>query len=176
MERSAIDIKQFTTRAYSFFEDDWLLLTCGSFAKQDFNAMTISWGSLGVMWGRPFAQVVVRPIRYTYAFMERYDSFTLCAFPAVYHKTLSMLGTKSGRDGNKIAEAGLTPTAAQCIDAPGYAEASLIIECRKMYWQDMDPTHFLDPGIEKIYPTKDYHRIYFGEILSVEGMDAYRVV
>lgn len=176
MERAAIDIKKFSIRPYSFFEKDWLLLTCGSFQKQDYNAMTISWGSLGVMWGRPFAQVVVRPIRYTYAFMERYDSFTLCAFPAVYHPALSLLGTKSGRDMDKIAEAGLTPAASQCVDAPAYAEASLVIECRKMYWQDMDPTHFLDPGIAKIYPEQDYHRIYFGEIVSVEGIEPYGIL
>ena len=175
MERSAIDIKKLAIRPYGFFEEDWLLLTCGNFAEQDFNAMTISWGSLGVVWGRPFAQVVVRPIRYTYEFMERYDSFTLCAFPAVYHQALSLMGTKSGRDVDKITEAGLTPTASRCIDAPGYAEASLIIECRKMYWQDMDPTHFLDPSIAKIYPGKDFHRIYYGEILSVEGMEPYRI-
>ncbi len=173
MERSPIDIKKFAVQPYSFFEEDWLLLTCGNFARQEYNAMTISWGSLGVMWGRPFAQVVVRPMRYTYEFMERHDSFTLCAFPAAFHTALSMLGTKSGRDGDKIAAAGLTPIASGSVDAPGYAEASLIIQCRKIYWQDMDPSHFLDASIGKIYAQRDYHRIYYGEILSVEGIASY---
>ena len=80
--------------------------------------MTISWGSLGVMWGRPFVQVVVRPQRYTFEFMERYQTFTLCAFPRQYHQALSLLGTKSGRDGDKIAEAGLTPTSAPASRRP----------------------------------------------------------
>ena len=35
-----------------------------------------------------------------------------------------------------------------------------------MYWQDMNPANFLNPAIEKNYPLKDYHRIYFGEILA----------
>ena len=174
MERKAIAIEEFNINAYSFFENDWLLLTSGDFAAGKYNAMTISWGSLGVMWGHPFVQVVVRPHRYTFEFMERYDTFTLCAFPRQYHRALSLLGTKSGRDGDKIAQSGLTPIAASRIAAPGYAEAGLVMECRKIYWQDYDPGHFLDPDIAKNYPQQDYHRIYFGEILAVIGTDAYR--
>ncbi len=173
MERKPIDIKNFTTKAYGLFEVNWLLLTSGDFSASRYNAMTISWGSLGVMWNHPFAQVVVRPVRYTYEFMEQFDSFTLCAFPRAYHQALSLLGAKSGRDGDKIAEAGLTPIASSCVDAPGYAEAELIIECHKMYWQDLDPSHFLYPEIERNYPQKDYHRIYYGEILAVHGTEQY---
>ncbi len=175
MERSPIAIDKLTIQAYGLFEVQWLLLTSGDFTARDYNAMTISWGSLGVMWNRPFAQVVVRPVRHTYNFMERYDSFTLCAFPKTYHRALSLLGTKSGRDGDKIAEAGLTPIASTCIAAPGYAEAELIIECRKIYWQDLDPSHFLSQQIERNYPQKDYHRVYFGEILAVQGSQPYAV-
>lgn len=174
MERKPIAIEEFNLNAYSFFEKDWLLLTSGDFAEGKFNAMTISWGSLGVMWGRPFAQVVVRPHRYTFAFMEHYPTFTLCAFPRQFRRALSLLGTKSGRDGDKIAESGLTPTAASRIPAPAYAEAGLVLECRKIYWQDYDPGHFLDPEIAGNYPQQDYHRVYFGEILAVTGTDLYR--
>jgi flavin reductase (DIM6/NTAB) family NADH-FMN oxidoreductase RutF len=173
MERKPIDIKDFTTQGYSFFEIDWLLLSSGDFSAGKYNAMTISWGSLGVMWNRPFAQVVVRPQRYTFEFMERYDTFTLSAFPRQYHQALSLLGTKSGRDGDKISEAGLTAVASTCVAAPTYAEASVVLECRKIYWQDYDPAHFLDPSIARNYPARDYHRVYFGEILAVLGTDAY---
>ncbi len=174
MERKPISIDEFLIRPYRFFEIDWLLLTSGDFHAGQYNAMTISWGSLGVMWSRPFVQVVVRPQRYTFKFIERFDTFTVCAFPKQYHKALSLLGTKSGRDGNKIAEAGLTPTAAHNIAAPAYTEASLVLECRKMYWQDFDPAHFLDPEIARNYHAQDYHRVYYGQILAVEGTDAYR--
>jgi flavin reductase (DIM6/NTAB) family NADH-FMN oxidoreductase RutF len=174
MERSPIAIENLTVKAYSFFEIDWLLLTCGDYEQRHYNAMTISWGSLGVMWGRPFFQVVVRPQRYTREFIEKYDTFTVCAFPKQYHQALSLLGTKSGRDMDKIARAGLTPIAAACVAAPVYAEASLVIECRKIYWQDLDPAHFLNPEIGRNYPMKDYHRIYYGEILAVQGTDQYQ--
>ncbi len=173
MERKPIAIENLALKPYTFFELDWLLLTSGEYSQRAFNAMTISWGSLGVIWGRPFMQVVVRPHRYTYEFMEHYSTFTVCAFPKEYHPALSLLGAKSGRDGDKIAEAGLTPIPATCISAPAYAEASLVIECRKIYWQDLDPSHFLDPAIDRNYPRKDYHRAYYGEILAVHGTQAY---
>jgi len=150
-----------------------MLLTSGDFAAGHFNTMTVGWGSLGVMWGRPFVQVVVRPTRYTYGFMEQYESFTLCAFPKAYRQALQILGTRSGRDGDKIAEAGLTPIASTQVPAPGFDEADLIVECRKMYWQDMDPSHILDPTIEKHYVKKDYHRIYFGEVVAINRTEAY---
>jgi flavin reductase (DIM6/NTAB) family NADH-FMN oxidoreductase RutF len=128
--------------------------------------MTVGWGSLGTMWGKPFAQVVVRPSRYTREFMEAYDTFTLCAFPENHRKALQLLGSKSGRDGDKIAEAGLTPAASSAVAAPCFEEAELVIECRKIYWQDMDAANFVDADIRKNYPQKDYHRIYFGEIVA----------
>ena len=86
------------------FDEQWLLLTGGDFARGKFNAMTISWGSLGIIWGRPFVQVVVRPTRYTHEFMERFDTFTVTAFPERHRRALNLLGSKSGRDGDKIAE------------------------------------------------------------------------
>jgi flavin reductase (DIM6/NTAB) family NADH-FMN oxidoreductase RutF len=173
--RVPIPFDEFLVKAHHLWAKQWLLLTAGDFAGGRFNTMTVGWGSVGTMWGRPFAQVVVRPIRYTYEFIERYDTFTLCAFPQRYRRALNLLGTKSGRDGDKIAEAGLTPVASTQVAAPGFAEADLILECRKIYWDDMAPSRFLDPTIEGNYPNKDYHRIYFGQILAIYGAGHYRV-
>lgn len=174
MKRQSIPIEEFVVKPYHLWHVQNLVLTSGDFAKGHFNAMTVGWGSLGVMWSVPFAQVVVRPTRYTYGFTEQYDTFTLCAFPKKYAPAVQLLGTKSGRDGNKIAEAELTPCASTQIAAPSFAEAELVIECRKMYWDDMKPAQFLDPRIERRYPNKDYHRIYFGEIVAVLGRAHHR--
>lgn len=173
MSLKFIQIEEFVIKPIHLWEIQWLLLTSGDFNEKKFNAMTVGWGSVGYMWRRPFVQVVVRPIRYTYEFMERYDTFTLCAFPNPYQAALNVLGTTSGRDGDKIGKAGLTPVASKKIDAPGYAEAELVLECRKMYWDDVHPEHFLDPGISANYPRKDYHRIYFGEILSIQADEKF---
>lgn len=167
-------VDQLLVKSHSLWADQWLLLTCGDFAAGDYNAMTVAWGSLGVIWEKPFAMVPVRPDRYTFQFMERYETFTLCAFAEKYRDALQLLGTRSGRDGNKIAEAGLTPVKSRQVAAPGYAEAELVLECKKMYWNDLNPDHFLDPKIATKYPRKDYHRVYFGEVLAVSGSEQYR--
>ena len=172
-ERSPINMDSFIIQAHSLWLKKWLVLTCGDFEKGTFNAMTVGWGSFGIMWNKPFAQVVVRPTRYTYEFMEKYESFTLCAFPKEYRKALRVIGSKSGRDGNKIAEAGLTPIASAKVASPGFAQAELIVELKKMYWSDFDPDHFLDNTIENNYPLKDYHRAYFGEILAINATPSY---
>ena len=173
MELTNIPIDRYVAHSYGLWEHSWLLLTSGDFAAHDFNCMTVSWGGLGQMWGRPIAMVVVRPQRYTRQFIEKYPTFTLCAFPRLYRPALNLLGSRSGRDGDKIAASGLIPAASTCVAAPGYDQAELILECRKIYWHDFDPAHFLEPEIDKNYPTGDYHRMYFGEILAVRGTAAY---
>jgi flavin reductase (DIM6/NTAB) family NADH-FMN oxidoreductase RutF len=135
--------------------------------------MTISWGALGTLWSKPFAFVAVRHSRYTYQFMQKYDTFTLTAFPDKYHQALSLLGNKSGRDGDKIAESGLTPEPATMVAAPTFEEAEIVIECQKMYANDLNPAHFLDEGMYRHYPNRDFHRIYYGEILFASGSDEY---
>ena len=174
MVRHSIPFDEFLVKAHKIWAKQWMLLTTGDFNKGHFNTMTVGWGSFGTMWNKPFAQVVVRPTRYTYEFIEQYETFTLCAFPKSYQKSLQILGTESGRDGDKIAKAGITPIAAHHVDAPGFAEAELIVECRKIYWDDLNPEQFLEPSIEDNYPLKDYHRIYFGKIIEVSGDDSYK--
>jgi flavin reductase (DIM6/NTAB) family NADH-FMN oxidoreductase RutF len=167
MKRELIALNDFNIRIFHLWDVRSLLLTSGDYARKHFNAMTIGWGSIGYIWQRPFIQVVVRPVRYTYEFMERYDTFTVCAFPKQFDAALQLLGTRSGRDGDKIAESGLTPVSSEKVAAPSYLEANLVLECRKVYWDDLEPGHFLDLSIGKNYPRQDYHRIYFGEILAI---------
>ena len=150
-----------------------MLLSSGNLQTGDFNMMTIGWGAFGTMWNKPLAMVVVRPTRYTIEFMEKYPDFTITAFPNEYRKALSILGTKSGRDTNKLALSGLSPIAAKMVSSPSYAESELSIECRKIYFDDLQPEHFLDKSIMNNYPDRDFHRIYFGEIVYVEGIASY---
>lgn len=173
MDLREIPVSDLTLKPFHLWDWTWFLLTAGDFARGEFNTMTVAWGSLGMLWNKPFAQVVVRPTRHTFGFMERHETFTLCAFPSEHRKALKLLGTLSGRDGDKIAKAGLTPVASASVPAPTFAEADLILECRKTYWDDFDPRKFLDASIEGHYPARDYHRIYYGEILSLRGTEAY---
>lgn len=169
MTNSPITTQELHLKPFLIFDDQWFLLTCGSLSDQHFNSMTISWGSLGIMWNKPFIQVVVRPTRYTDEFMQQYPDFSVCAFPESHRKALSLLGSKSGRDGDKLAETGLTPCPGRSINSPVFKEANLIFECRKIYTDVFHPEHFLDPAIERVYTQNDYHAIYFGEIIGISG-------
>ncbi|MCF7826141.1 MAG: flavin reductase family protein, partial [Candidatus Marinimicrobia bacterium] len=125
-----------------------------------------AWGSIGCMWEKPFAQIVVRPQRYTRGYVDHSDAFTLCAFPEKYAGDLTIMGTISGRDGDKLSQTNFTPRPSTVVAPPSYNEACLILECRTMYRQDMDPAGFVDQSTHEIYKEKDYHRIYYGEILK----------
>jgi flavin reductase (DIM6/NTAB) family NADH-FMN oxidoreductase RutF len=160
-----IDATTLLTKPIDLWMRQWLLLTAGT--MDDCNMMTVAWGSIGCMWSMPFVQIVVRPQRYTYGYLEKTDNFTLCAFPEEYRKALQTLGTLSGRDGDKLSKTNLTLRESTKVSSPAYNEASLILECRKIYIQDIDPKGFLDPAIDKNYSAKDYHRVYFGDILAV---------
>jgi len=73
-----------------------------------------------------------------------------------------------------VKQCGLTPIASTKIDAPGFAEAELIIECKKIYSDDYKPDRFLAEHIERSYRSKNYHRIYFGEIEAVWGTAGFK--
>jgi flavin reductase (DIM6/NTAB) family NADH-FMN oxidoreductase RutF len=176
MKRIKIKPTELNLKPHQIWLNQWFLLTSGDFQKNEYNTMTVAWGSIGTMWNKPFAQIVVRPTRYTYEFTEKYDSFTLCSFPEKYRKALNLLGTKSGRDGDKIQESGLTIIESEMVKAPCFGEAELIIECVKIYWDDFKPDQFLKQEIHKTYPLQDYHRIYFGEIVSISGTEDYKSV
>ncbi|WP_191397844.1 flavin reductase family protein [Flavonifractor sp. An306] len=159
-----IDPKSLDQNVFSMIGDQWMLLTAGT--REKCNTMTASWGGLGVLWGKPVATVYIRPQRYTLEFVEREEWFTLAFFGEEYRKALALCGSKSGRDIDKVKECGFTVETAD--GAPYFAQADLVLVCRKAYWQDMDPTHFLDGEIDgKWYPEKDYHRIFIGEIETV---------
>ncbi len=173
MTRREIAFETLQTRPLALFDKQWALLGAGDLEADQYNCMTISWGSMGTMWNRPFVQVVVRKTRYTYRFMEAHDTFTVSFFPEACRAALELLGSKSGRDGDKIRESGLTPVAALRAAAPGFAEAELVLSCRKIFQNDIKPDQFLDPSINLHYPRKDYHRSYFGEVLAIEAVEAY---
>ena len=173
MPRSEIPFSRFRMRVFETIGAEWLALTAGTFTPRACNSMTVATAGLGVWFGKPVAWVFVRPQRYTYQFMERAGDFTLCAFPRRFRAALQLLGSRSGRDTDKVKEAGLTLIPSAKVEAPGFDEADLILECRKLYFQDLEPAHILDPGLAGKYPQRDFHRVYCGEVLAAFGAPAY---
>ena len=141
----------------------WMLLAAGT--ENDFNFMTVSWGMMGELWFKPAVTVYVRHSRHTYGYMENNDTFTLTVLKPEYKEALKIAGSKSGRDVDKLAETGLT--AAFVDGCPTFEEAAYTIVCKKMYAAEMPEEYFLDTeAFEKSYPTRDFHRMYIGEIVS----------
>jgi flavin reductase (DIM6/NTAB) family NADH-FMN oxidoreductase RutF len=136
--------------------------------------MTVGWGGIGYFWKRPFVVIAVRPSRYTYEFLEKYPDFTLNLFPEQYDEQVAWCGAHSGRTVDKLKHTGLTAMAGRQVSSPVFAEAELVLECRKLYWSDLEPAHFLAQHIASNYSKKDYHRMYLGEILAASGTPAYR--
>jgi flavin reductase (DIM6/NTAB) family NADH-FMN oxidoreductase RutF len=174
MERIDIDPVRLALRPVHSWKGRSFLLAAGDFAAGLYNFMTVGWGALGYMWKKPLALIVVRPTRYTYEFLERYPDFTLNLFPERYAEQVAWCGAHSGREVDTVRHSGLTPTAGRRAAAPVFAEAELALECRKTYFSDLRPEHFLAEYIEGNYPRKDYHRMYCGEILAASGTQAYR--
>lgn len=156
-------MEPFQTDAFRVFDKQWALVTAGSL--DDYNTMTISWGGLGTLWSRPVATVYVKPIRYTYQFLEKNEYFTVSFFPEEYKKDLGILGSKSGRDGDKVALTGLTPKAVE--HGVGFEQASATLICKKIYWQDLNPGHMPQDVIGAYYQSEAPHRIYLGEVTGI---------
>ena len=107
----------------------------------------------------------MRPQRYTYAFCEAADTLSLTFFDANWRDALKLCGTKSGRDLDKYAATGLTPVFDG--DVPYIAQARMVLECKKLYVDDLKKANFLDPALLKNYPIDDFHRVYICEITKV---------
>jgi flavin reductase (DIM6/NTAB) family NADH-FMN oxidoreductase RutF len=143
---------------------EWALVTAGS--KASCNPMTVSWGGMGVLWGKNVVYIFIRDSRYTKEFLESGDLFSLSFLGEDYRDALNYCGAHSGRDRDKFAEAGLTPAFRHSIPYPD--EANLVILCRKMAAVPITGDMFTDPKImSKWYTDGDMHTMYVGEIIDL---------
>ncbi len=160
-----VDSRDLSENIFRLFGEDWFLITAGK--PDNFNLMTASWGTMGMFWNKPIAICFIRPTRHTFNFSEEEDYFSMSFLKEGNREILNYCGSKSGRDFNKITETGLLPVEME-NGTIGYEQAKLIVECKKIYFDDLKPVFFLpDNADEKFYPNKDYHRMYFGEIVAV---------
>ena len=149
------------------------LLAMGN--REEHNAMTIGWGSLGVLWSTPVYTVYVSSSRYSYKLLEKYDTFTVSFLNKSHLKDVMYLGHHSGRDGDKISKTNLHLSYTQNGN-PMFDEAFMVIECRKIYGGPYDSTKFGDVP-KQIYGRASFgvHSEYVGEIMNVFVKDENRV-
>ncbi|MBO4384540.1 MAG: flavin reductase family protein [Clostridia bacterium] len=154
----------FTADILKLFDEKWALVTAG--APDSFNTMTVSWGGMGTLWSRPVVTVYIKPVRYTHEFLDRNEYFTVSFFDGRYKKALALLGSKSGRDTNKVALSGLTPKEIT-PEAVGFEEAEATIVCRRILRQDLDLEAIPDFAKKTYYETEAPHTMYIGEIEKI---------
>ena len=131
------------------------------------NTMTISWGSLGIMWRKPVCTVMVRPSRYTYGILDEAREFTLSIpLDDTLAEALALCGSKSGRDMNKFAAAQLSVTSGRVVNAPIIAGPCLYLECRVLYRQDMEPGALPQQDETLFYAAGDHHTFFTAEIVA----------
>lgn len=154
---------EFTTDIFAQYDKKWALLTAGS--QENFNTMTISWGGLGTLWNKPVATVYVRTSRYTHDYMDSNDYFTVSFYPEDYKHTLGILGSRSGRDMDKIHESGLTSK--QLDNSVTFEEAELTLVCKKLIRQPLDVEKMPENVAEQFYSKDAPHDMYIGEVVAI---------
>ncbi|MCD7898695.1 MAG: flavin reductase [Bacteroides sp.] len=160
---------ELTDNVIELIGKEWMLITAGD--KSSYNMMTASWGGMGFIWQKPSTFIFVRSHRYTYQFLQREESFTISFLGEQNRKALTICGSKSGRDTDKVNETGLTP-----IETPSrlmsFEEARMIIECKKMFVQELNINNLREPYKQQIikdaYTKEDIqHQQFISEIKNI---------
>ncbi|MDL2281278.1 flavin reductase family protein [Selenomonadales bacterium OttesenSCG-928-I06] len=139
-------------------------------ANDKVNTMTIGWGTIGIIWGKPVFMVMVRKSRFTKTLIDQSKEFTV-SFPTPLNDqiqiALNFCGTKSGRDMDKISAASLNTKEAQEINTPIIDIPGLHLECVVALAEDMSGSTLSKEFNDAFYPDKsDYHTLYFGKIVA----------
>ncbi len=151
--------------AINMIGHDWMLIAAGN--PGDYNMMTASWGSMGWLWQKPVITTFVRPQRHTHNFTEREDYFTVTFYEEKDKDILKKMGTVSGRNFDKMGYEKLTPVLTENASI-AFEEAVIVLECKKLYASKLKGSDFVLEGVaDSMYPDKDFHTMYVGEIVNV---------
>ncbi|MCR5203253.1 MAG: flavin reductase [Lachnospiraceae bacterium] len=154
---------EFNTDIFKQFDKKWALLTAGK--EDNFNTMTISWGGLGTLWNKPVATVYVRESRLTHEYMDKEEYFTVSFYPESLKEILSVMGSKSGRDIDKMNYEGLTKVKAG--ESVSFKEAEVTLVCKKLYMGALDVSKMPEDVQKSAYAAGDPHDMYIGEVVDI---------
>lgn len=164
MKWEKTEVQDLQMKPVAAFDKDWMALAVGTSAK--FNAMTISWGTIGELWNKPVVIVFVSSDRATKKLMDENKYFSVSAFPSSAKDALVYIGSRSFRDEpDKVANAGLTAEFS-ALGTPMFKEACLTIECKKIYSEPFKED-LLPEDVKPRYESMGIHTAYIGEIINV---------
>ncbi len=135
------------------------------------NTMAIGWGTLGTIWARPVFVAYVRVSRYTRELLDKNPEFTVnIPVGKIDPRISKVCGSMSGRDVDKVEEAGLTPVDGEKVSVPAIAEMPITLECRVLLRQKQDDSLLPEDIKARFYPDSgdgmDEHITYIGEIVG----------
>lgn len=141
------------------------------------NSMTVSWGTIGIEWGKAIFTIFIRENRFTKHQLDKNPEFTVNIPIGTFdRKILGVCGTKSGHNTNKISELNLSLEEPKSISVPGIKELPLTLECKVIYKQKQDKNEIKEEILKDCYPqdvegsfhgaNRDFHTAYYGEIVS----------
>jgi flavin reductase (DIM6/NTAB) family NADH-FMN oxidoreductase RutF len=154
----------------NIMEDNIKKIIKGAFltvrAGNALNTMTIGWATIGFIWQKPIMMVAVRSSRHTFGIIEAAEDFTVTIPEKDMAKEIAFCGSKSGRDLDKFKKCNLEISSGQKVVSPIIKTPGHHYECKIVYKSAMAPA-YLDKNYDRaLYPQKDYHTLYFGEILA----------
>lgn len=171
MAKIPIDYKDYYSYTTEMMVRHGLLLCTADTAGTP-NIMTIGWGTIGSIWAKPVFIVLVRPSRYSYELLEQSPEFTVNVPLEEHRQAVAYCGSNSGRDGlDKFEETGLTPVAADEVSVAIIEQCPVNFECRVIHKTDMVAGKVPDDIKGTFYPSDDYHRVYFGEIVAARAAE-----
>ena len=132
-------------------------------AGDDVNVMTIGWASFGFIWGKPVMTIAVRPTRYTFGIIERARDFTVTVPSVSMKKELECCGSESGRNCDKLKKCNLELFPSIKVRTPILSVPGIHFECVIACKSTINPKSLIEE-YAPIYPQKDYHTLYHGEI------------
>ena len=158
-----IDVKQLDN-AIKAIGDDWMLITARDEDNARVNAMTASWGALGVLWNRPVCICFVRPERHTFKLLGEKKEISIAFLNKDRKDAYTVCGRESGADIDKLAKCSLTTEQLDGIDV--ISESEVVLTCRVLYEDSLKESGFLDKSLLSNYATAGYHGVFICEILG----------
>lgn len=156
-------LEEIQTKPFILFDKDWALITAGD--KNKYNTMTISWGTMGTIWNKPVVIVFVKPIRYTHSFMMNNDYFTVSFYDEKYRHDLQTLGSKSGKNEDKISLTDLHPVFLE--NGVTFKEAKQTYVLKKIYASSLDSKAIPNFAHNTYYLNEEEHYMFIGEVEEV---------
>lgn len=157
------DLKDYSENIFEELQNKFAIVTAGD-KTSGFNALTASWGGIGVLWSKKVAFVFIKKNRYTHQFTEKSLAITLSFLPDRYAKAKEIMGTTSGKDVDKWKLSGLHLTYDPDFDGAYVTEADYVFKTKKIYAIDLAVESLPEEIKKRYYQTEPEHTMYVCEI------------